>query len=150
MTLVNFLAEGRLRRHSATAKEIGDLLKLVDRDFRDADLVGLSTDRAFSTAYSAALQLATVVLRAAGYRTSGVAHHWTTFQALPLIFDFCDIEKADYFDSCRRKRNMADYDAAGLISEAEVHELVREASLFRKDVIDWLERKHPHLVIDDS
>jgi uncharacterized protein (UPF0332 family) len=150
MTLVNFLADGRLRRHSATAKEIRDLLKLVDRDFHDADLLGLSTDRAFSSAYNAVLQLATIVVRAAGYRTSGVAHHWTTFQVLPLILDSCDLERADYFDSCRRKRNRADYDAVGLISESEVDELLQEARVFRKEVRDWLKRKHRHLVGHDS
>lgn len=75
MTLKRLLADGRLRPHQTSAKEIADLLILVTRDMEDAAFEGLSADRRFATAYNAALQLATVVLRAAGYRTADAAHH---------------------------------------------------------------------------
>ncbi|MFC1573537.1 SAV_6107 family HEPN domain-containing protein [Candidatus Eisenbacteria bacterium] len=146
MTLKRLLADGRLRPHLTSAKEIADLLRVIDRDMEDAAFEKLSADRRFATAYNAALQLATVILRAEGYRTSGAAHHWATFQALPGILGSDHTDRADYFDSCRTKRNIADYDAAGMISEAEVRELVEEAKAFRGDVLEWLRQKHPGLV----
>jgi len=81
---------------------------LVDRDLADAQISALSPDRRFVTAYNAALQLATIVLRASGYRTSGAGHHWTTFQTLLEILGESERPRADYLDSCRRKRNVAD------------------------------------------
>lgn len=146
MILKRLLADGRIRPHRTSAKEIADLLKLVNRDMRDAAFPGLSADRRFATAYNAVLQLATVVLRAGGYRTSGAAHHWSTFQALSCILGPHETERADYFDSCRKKRNVADYDAAGMISDAEVKELLEEIECFRNDVLSWLDREHPDLV----
>jgi hypothetical protein len=148
MTLQTLLAEGRLRRHRTSAEEISALLQMVDRDLHDASLAGLSVDRCFTTAYSAALQLATIVLRALGYRTSGSAHHWTTFQALSLIQKPGGIELADYFDSCRRKRNVADYDAAGMISNADAGELLQEVKRFHKHVLTWMSHEHPQLIDD--
>ena len=53
--------------------------------------------------------------------------------------------RADYLDSCRRKRNIADYDTAGVISDSEVEEILEETKSFRKDVVDWLSKKHPDL-----
>ena len=50
---------------------MADLLRIVDRDLKDASILELSADRRFVTAYNAALRLATIVLRASGYRTPG-------------------------------------------------------------------------------
>ncbi len=54
-------------------------------------------------------------------------------------------ERADYLDACRQKRNVADYDCAGMVSEAETAELTEEALLFRDDVRHWLRKRHPEL-----
>jgi len=139
------LDEGRLRRHKTSAKEIAELFRLVDRDLADAQISGISADRSFSTAYNAALLLATILLRATGHRTAGHGHHWTTFQVLPEIMGKAEQGRADYLDSCRRKRNIADYDTAGVISDSEVEEILEETKSFRKDVVDWLSKKHPDL-----
>jgi hypothetical protein len=72
MSLQSLLAEGKLRRHRTSAKEIADLLRVVDRDLADAAIAQTSADRRFATAYNAALALATVVLHAAGYRSAGL------------------------------------------------------------------------------
>ena len=45
---------------------------------------------------------------------------------------------ADYFDSCRVKRNVTDYGYVGGISEAEVEELIREAERFLEVILNWL------------
>jgi len=145
MTLQKWISEGRLRSHQSSAKEIAELFRVVERDLGDAGLVVLSADRRFATAYNAALQLATILLRAAGYRTTGTAHHWVTFQALPEILGESQRGRAGYFDRCRVKRNFADYDQAGLTSEGEVDELLEEVTEFKQMALDWLSRHQPTL-----
>lgn len=53
-----------------TPEEIRALLAVSARDEADARETAISEDRRFATAYNGALQLATVVLRAEGYRTN--------------------------------------------------------------------------------
>jgi len=145
MSLRDWLSDGRLRRHQTSPTEIADLFRVVDRDLADAGVPGLSSDRRFATAYNAALQLATIVVRAAGYRPSGVGHHWMTFQLLLDILGPGEQDRVDYLDSCRQKRNVAAYDRAGLVSESEVSELLHEVRGFRSAVVAWLRRGHPEL-----
>ncbi len=146
MSLQKWLAEKRLRRHECTAQEIGDLFKLIDRDIADSSIQALSEDRRFVTSYNAVLQLATIILRVAGYRTAGTGHHWLTFQALPELMGEKLRVHADYFDWCRTKRNMADYDAAGVIGAADATELYQESIAFRGEVIHWLMHHAPGLL----
>lgn len=143
MNLRNLLREGRLRRQRTSKEEIAALLRIVERDLRDASLRGLSPDRRFATAYNAVLQMATAMLRCRGYRTTGSWHHATTFQALRDILgaDYHDL--IDYFDACRSKRNVTDYDQAGQISEKEADELLEEAKEFRSFGRKWIREKHP-------
>ena len=146
MILKKLLAEGKLRKHKTSPGEVAALLAIVDRDLRDASQRDLSTDRRFATAYNAALQLATITLHTAGYRTSGHGHHWATLQVLPEIMGSKAEERRDYLDACRTKRNVADYDRAGEISEGEVSEILDEVQKFRADLLEWLRTRHPHLL----
>ncbi len=50
-------------------------------------------------------------------------------------------DRADYFDACRRKSNIADYDAAGKIADSEADELYAETREFRTSVLAWLDLK---------
>ena len=145
MTLRELLADGRLRELTPSRREIADLLGVVGRSLGDADVPGHSADGRFASAYNAILQLATVVLRASGYRAAGGARHWVTFQILPELMGEDQTERAKYFDACRTKRHHAVYDAAGRISEAEVRELLEEVRVFRTAVVAWLRREHPEL-----
>lgn len=77
-----------------------------------------------------------MVLRASGYRTAGTGHHWITFLAIPHLMGPDQQNRADYFDSCRQKRNLADYDVADAIAETEVVELYGEAWEFRQEVLE--------------
>ncbi|MEK6665773.1 MAG: SAV_6107 family HEPN domain-containing protein [candidate division NC10 bacterium] len=146
MTLKQFFAEGRLRRHTTNAREIGDLLRVVDRNLEDAAVERISVDLRFATAYQAALQLATIVLTASGFRSIGAGHHWVTFKVLPELLGSGFQDLADYFDQCRDKRNVLDYDRAGEIAETEAEELLQEARKFRTAVLAWLRQRHPRLV----
>ncbi len=145
MSLKDLLADGRIRSHSTSAREVADLMRVVDRDLVDAAVAQISTDRRFATAYNAALQLATIVLHAAGYRTAASGHHWATFHVLPEIMGSQTQSRADYLDYCRAKRNVSDYDRAGEISDSELQELIAEVLAFRRDLLAWLRGHHPAL-----
>lgn len=51
-----------------------------------------------------------------------------------------------YLDTCRAKRNTAEYDAAGTVSQSEADELRDFAKELRNDVTAWLKATHPALV----
>ena len=146
VSLKQFLAEGRLKRHRTTPREVRDLLRVADRDLKDAAVDAISVDLRFQTAYQAAFQLATIVLAASGYRTTGVGHHWATFKVLPEVLGPEFQELAAYFDQCRGKRNLAGYDRAGEIAGEEATELLEEARKFRRTVLSWVRGHHPKLV----
>jgi len=146
MTLRELLDSGDLRPHRTSAKEVADLLRVVGRDLADAGLAQLSDDRRFATAYNAALQLATIALHAAGYRAIGKRHHWAAFQAVPVVMGAEFQGRADYFDSCRAKRNVTNYDRAGEVLSTEVAEILKETRAFRTEVMAWLRAKHPALL----
>lgn len=46
--LSRLLADGRLRRHRTSAREIADLLGVVERNLADASVEAVSTDRRFT------------------------------------------------------------------------------------------------------
>jgi uncharacterized protein (UPF0332 family) len=56
--------------------------------------------------------------------------------------------RADYFDMCRTKRNITDYDRTGEISEHEANELLQEVKNFKQEVEDWLRLHYPRLAGD--
>jgi hypothetical protein len=145
-----WLESGALRRHRASRQEVADLLDVVERDLGDARATVISLDRRFATAYSAALQLATVVLAASGYRAVAQrGHHAVTLQALPAIIGDVVRDVAVYLDSCRSLRNRGDYDRVGVVSASDVTELLDETASFRQQVLGWLSETHPELLADD-
>lgn len=147
MRLQQWAANGWLRPHPTSRQQIADLLAIVDRDLEDS-LRDLSPDWQFGIAYNAALKLCTVLLFASGYRPEKNLAHYRTLAALPLILGDTRKDDADYLDTCRAKRNTAEYDAAGTISRSEAEELREFCKELRSDVIVWLKAKHPMLISD--
>ncbi|MEA3402173.1 MAG: hypothetical protein U9R79_13130 [Armatimonadota bacterium] len=119
---------------------------MVERDLVAHEAQGLPTDWRFAIAYSAALKLATVVVRAEGYRTVGGGHHFVTFAAFGAIMGTAEQGRVQYLQSCRVKRNRAAYDRAGEVTEADVEDLVSEAHALKELVIAWLRQHHPALL----
>jgi uncharacterized protein (UPF0332 family) len=142
MNLKDLLNQGRLRQHKTSKKEIKNLLALVIRDIKDAKVEGLSTDRKFACAYNAVLQLATILLYRKGYEPEGLGHHFIVFQTMKIIMGTDYYILADYFDSCRSKRNITDYDYAGTISDLEAKELIEEAEKFLEVTLNWLKKNY--------
>ena len=145
MSLKNWARNGWLTEHKTSSQEISDLLRVADRDLADCQAEGLSPDWHLNIAYNAALQLATAALAASGYRSSREAHHYRIIQSLELTIriDKGLIQRLDQF---RKKRNISDYERAGLVSEQEAGEMEILARDLRKKVGEWLKTNHPHLM----
>jgi uncharacterized protein (UPF0332 family) len=143
MNLKQLLDQGKLRPHKTSKKEINNLLGLAKRDITDAKAHGISVDRRFAIAYNAILQLATILLYCKGYKPEGIGHHFTVFQAMKEIMGTGYYKLADYFDSCRAKRNITDYGYVGGISELETEELIKEAEGFLEVIVNWLKTNYP-------
>ena len=123
MSLEQWANNGWLRSHKTSAREIADLLAIVDRDLKDAE-GDISTDWKFGIAYNAALKLCTILLHASGYRPEKSLAHYRTLAALPLILGERHKDDANYLDTCRTKRNTAEYDRAGVTTEEDAGELI--------------------------
>jgi len=122
------------------------LRELVTRDLKDSEIEGLSDDRRFATAYNAVLQLSKMAIACSGYRVSSnkTGHHRTTFEAVKNAIGTDDVENlADYFETCRRKRNLIDYDATEVASVTEADELVEKAREFQTIIEDWIAKTYP-------
>lgn len=120
---------------------------LVERDLDDAAILELSDDRRFATAYNAALQAAKMAISCAGYRlASAPGHHRLTFDAARLALGPSADAALDFFEACRRKRNVIDYDHASLATHTEADEIVTEAKDFFELVERWIAAHHPKLV----
>lgn len=145
MRLQQWAANGWLRPHQTNPQQIAALLAIVARDLDDSER-DLSADWQFGIAYNAALKLCTILLYASGYRPEKNLAHYRTLQALPLILGAGRLEDADYLDACRAKRNTAEYDAAGTVSQSEAAELRAFTRELHWDVLAWLRAHHPALV----
>ena len=119
---------------------------LVARDLADADVSGLSADRRFATAYNAALQAANMAIACAGYRvTAKMGHHKISLDCMKLAFGSIADKYADYFETCRRKRNVIDYTHTHVATETEAKEILEKAREFYELVEAWIDAKSPHL-----
>jgi hypothetical protein len=119
---------------------------LVARDLADAQVPGLSADRRFATAYNAALQAANMAISCAGYRvTAKTGHHKVTVDAITLAVGAGMSAYADYFETCRRKRNVIDYTRSHVATDSEADEIVKKAREFHDLVETWIDSKFPHL-----
>lgn len=143
MTWNELLSKNQVEQHRTSLSELRDLRAVVARDLEDASITGLSADRRFATAYNAVLQLSKMVIACAGYKVKGMGHHHTSFVALKLAMGPLSGAYAAYFDSCRRKRNIVDYDMAGAASESEADELLLRATEFEEKVEAWIAANFP-------
>ena len=138
-------ANGWLRPHTTSRREIGDLLAAAERDIRDAKK-DLSPDWAFNIAYNAARSLCTVALYAAGYRAERDSNHYYTIGALGYILGSDAGDLPRLLESCRKKRNIATYESVGAVSADEANELLHAAAELRGKVIRWLTAEHGELL----
>src|SRR2546425_4877748 len=125
MTWKELLEKKRVTREPATRQEVADHRELAARALVDATLdAPLSDDGRFDRAYDAARALATMVVRASGYRVRGSGGaHYSTFLALEAADPALFTHPAAYFNLCREKRNELSYVRPGVVSRSEVEEI---------------------------
>ena len=82
----------------------------------------------------------------AGFRLSTTAgHHRLTFEIARLALGAPAHTSLDFFEACRRKRNVIDYDHASVATHTEAEEIVAEAKDFFELVERWIAANHPKL-----
>ncbi len=128
----HWLDKGDIQKVHVNRKSLANLANLVDRDLNDAHVASLSADRRFAIAYNAALNLANYVVRKNGYRVAAkIGHHRITFLVAGEALGRAARDHLDYFDLCRRKRNKVDYDLAGVATDKDVADLIRQVMEFK-------------------
>lgn len=96
----------------ATDEEVAAYWRKSLRAFRDSYVPGLSPEGAFARAYQSALDAATALVRAAGYRVRSTSrHHYTTFYAVQALGDDALADSAFELDAARTDRHVALYEA---------------------------------------
>ena len=146
MTWTKLLASRDVQRHRTSKKELDDIRALVARDLADASVAGLSADRRFATAYNAALLTAHMAIACAGYRvTAKTGHHKVSFDAITLALGAAERKYADYFETCRRKRNVIDYTRSHVATETETQEILDKTTEFHQFVEQWIDSNFPNL-----
>lgn len=121
MNLDDWLKWGWVTRQETSREEILNSLQLADRDLIDSR-AGLSADWQMNIAYNAILALATAALAACGYRVAREAHHYRTLQSLEYTIGL-DRDTVNELDEFRKKRNIAEYDMIGRVSDQEANEI---------------------------
>ena len=138
MSLENYKKNGWIRPHTTSRQEIQDLLSIVTRDLQDAEVNEISADWRFGIAYNGALKLCTILLYTQGYRSGSGSHHMRTIATLPHIGNLRTQADADYLNTCRRKRNIIEYDYTGGVTDKDADELRAFTRVLLEDLIHWL------------
>lgn len=144
MSLENWLNDKLIVKHRPSAGEIAELLHICDRDLEEVEIIELSPDWRLSIAHNAAVQAARAALAAVGYRARKEGQHYLVLQSLAFTIktDPATIKQLDKF---REKRNISDYERAGLVTKQEAEEMIALAKQLRDDVEQWLRAHDPGL-----
>ena len=147
MSLEVWLKNKLIEKHRSSAREIASLLHICDRDLEKVTIAGLGPDWRLSIAHNAAVQAAKAALAAAGYRARKQGQHYLLIQSLAFTLD-TDPIIIKQMDKFRQKRNISDYESAGLVTEQEAEEMIALAKQLRDDVEQWLRAHHPTLATE--
>ena len=146
MSLEKWREYGWLKAEPSSPDEIGGLLGIVTRALNDAKVEAISDDLRFQAAFSAALTVANIALRATGYRTRVQAgHHQKMVESLEFTLkaDPKLIHKLKVFS---KKRNATSYDSAGNTSEQDLEQAIKVAGELQGNIVLWLNQNHPELM----
>jgi uncharacterized protein (UPF0332 family) len=147
MSLEQWVEYRWLRAEPSSPKEIRDLFEIIARALKDANVDAISDDLRFQAAFGAALTAANAALRASGSRTRVQAgHHQKIVESLELTVkaDPKLIQKLKVFS---KKRNAAVYDAAGIVSQQDLEQVIKVAHDLHENVATWLKDNQPELLI---
>ena len=129
-----------------TLEETQSLTGVLERALEEAKGPLKYPDTRYELAYRAVITAATIVVRAEGARVHRQRHHEQTIRALQLLNIPGLSDRAAYYDACRRKRNVSEYEMAGTVSESEARDLLQEADRLAGAIREWLAREHRDLI----
>jgi len=144
MSLEDWLNDKLIIKHRPSAGEIAELLRICDRDLEKAEIIELGPDWRLSIAHNAAIQVAKAALAAVGYRARKEGQHYLVLQSLAFTIKI-DAATIRQLDTFREKRNISDYERAGLVTEQEAQEMIALAKQLRHHIEQWLRAHYPRL-----
>ena len=148
MLLQGMLGNGDIAKLKTSSKEITGLFKKAERKLVDAKIQSVSPESRLEMAYTVILTLATIALRAAGYRVTNLSStHYIILKTLP---DTLKIKKdrVHYFQKLRKKRHLEIYSPESKVFTREASEAVGESERLLAEVKEWLAENHSELIID--
>jgi hypothetical protein len=77
MSLSDWAKNDWLKAHKTTQQEIDGLFSIVERELKDSQISGISSDGKFTHAYRASLTLATILLYVSGYAPARGQSGWS-------------------------------------------------------------------------
>lgn len=135
----------QLEAVSPAAGEVEGMWAKAVRTLGSASLDGLDPDARFTLLYQAALQAATAVIRGAGFRARGDAHHHHTFAAVAAL-DLGELSNAGRdLNVIRQKRHQAIYDWETALGEHDLAQLGMAAHALFTHARQHLHAGHPAL-----
>jgi len=138
----NLKREGRIRRLPVNKKEIIDAFNLAKRDLDTArKIYAEDFDWAFAIAYNSMLQASRAFMFSEGWRPSGETQHVTVIKFVESVLGEKIKDKIIVLDRMRRKRHIAVYDEAGIVSEYEAEFAVKNAEEFLQEIEKILIKK---------
>ena len=146
---------GWYKAEPSSPEEIADLLSIVERSLADIEVIGISDDLRFQAAYGGILTLATVALRASGYRVSqSQSHHQRAIESLEFTLTTEGSESKEKWvrklKAHSKKRNTTSYDLAGGVSCERFNTGDEGLEETLKSLVDAsLKAAHPELLAED-
>lgn len=136
---IQIMVESRqLEERAAEDAEVAAMWAKATRSFRSSAVPELDADSAFTLAYPGALQAATAVVRAAGYRVRGDGHHHHTFAAVAALSLGAPSDAARDLNAIRQRRHRAVYDWDASTETEDLAALRLAASRLLRTGADWL------------
>lgn len=143
---IQVMVESRqLEALAADDAEVLGMWRKAVRSYQSSSIPELDADAAFTLTYQAALQLATALIRATGYRIRGEAHHHQTFAAVAALGLGTLSEAARDLNVVRQRRHAAVYDWEGAITERELATIRASTVQLFTAGREWLVRERPAL-----
>jgi len=130
MSLEDLYKFGKLKSHKTSVEEIVNFFGIADRCLKDASQASISLDLRFISTYQAALAVAEALLACYGYEAPRSSYHYMTWEGLRNIEDDYIKKAIILFNDAKQKRGDAFYDRAGVVSETEFNELLKETKTF--------------------
>lgn len=117
--LDNLVRIGQLKAEPRNPAEFKRMLDMARTRLADAQLVGVSREGRFTSAYNAAHAAALAALRWHGYRSE---NRYTVFQCLAHTVGW-PASRWRVLDSAHQKRNLAEYEGFLEVEESTIKEL---------------------------